>query len=295
PRQALNLAPWPPSLPLLSLQSPQEAGHQSFNKAVVHIQVNDVNEFAPVFREAWYRAAFTEGKNYDSILQVEATDQDCSPRYSQICNYQIATTDTPFAIDLNGNRGKLSYERQQQYEIPVTAWDCGQKRALLSVDAYPHVCLEHEGGEIVRLRLCSAVVRSWCPHHSPPPLVSLPSDSGLPPLRIWSPFPPPMVYLPSSTGWDKRVDYYEPGTGCKQLFPSMHLETCGSPLSSTRTTVELQTIQIGKGCDRETYSDYCGLCFLVWSVRTATVKECRQAEPTYCRLPARPPTVPPPW
>lgn len=69
---------------------------------MVHIQVNDVNEFAPVFREPQYQAAVTEGKIYDNILQVEATDQDCSPQYSQICNYQITTTNTPFAIDRNG-------------------------------------------------------------------------------------------------------------------------------------------------------------------------------------------------
>lgn len=74
----------------------------SFCRAVVHIQVNDVNEFAPVFREPQYHAAVTEGKIYDSILQVEATDQDCSPQYSQICNYQITATNTPFAIDRNG-------------------------------------------------------------------------------------------------------------------------------------------------------------------------------------------------
>uniref|UniRef100_A0A8C5FG71 Cadherin domain-containing protein n=1 Tax=Gadus morhua TaxID=8049 RepID=A0A8C5FG71_GADMO len=176
------------------------------HKAVVHIQVNDVNEFAPVFREARYRAAVTEGKIYDSILQVEATDQDCSPQYSQICNYQITTADSPFAIDRNGNirnTEKLSYERQQQYEIQVTAWDCGQKRALVSA-----------------------------------------------PVRI----DVKPVCKPGWQGWNKRVDY-EPGTGSKQLFPKMHLETCGGPLSSVRTTVELQTSHIGKGCDRETYSE----------------------------------------
>uniref|UniRef100_A0A3Q3KAR2 Calsyntenin-2 n=1 Tax=Monopterus albus TaxID=43700 RepID=A0A3Q3KAR2_MONAL len=109
------------------------------HKAVVHIQVNDMNEFAPVFREPQYHASVTEGKIYDSILQVEATDQDCSPQYSQICNYQISTTNTPFAIDRNGNirnTEKLSYDRQQQYEIQVTAWDCGQKRALHSVPVH---------------------------------------------------------------------------------------------------------------------------------------------------------------
>uniref|UniRef100_A0A665VYV5 Calsyntenin-2 n=1 Tax=Echeneis naucrates TaxID=173247 RepID=A0A665VYV5_ECHNA len=176
------------------------------HKAVVHIQVNDVNEFAPVFREPRYHAAVTEGKIYDSILQVEATDQDCSPQYSQICNYQITTTTTPFAIDRNGNirnTEKLIYDRQQQYEIQVTAWDCGQKRALHSV-----------------------------------------------PVRI----DVKPVCKPGWQGWNKRVDY-EPGTGSKQLFPKMHLETCGGPLSSVRTTVELQTSHIGKGCDRETYSE----------------------------------------
>ncbi|KAM9812305.1 calsyntenin-2-like [Syngnathus typhle] len=176
------------------------------HKAVVHIQVNDVNEFAPVFRQPEYQAAVTEGKIYDSILQVEATDQDCSPQYSQICNYQITTTNTPFAIDRNGNirnTEKLIYDRKQQYEIHVTAWDCGQKRALHSI-----------------------------------------------PVRI----DVKPVCKPGWQGWNKRVDY-EPGTGSKPLFPQMHLETCGGLLSSARTTVELLTNHIGKGCDRETYSE----------------------------------------
>lgn len=34
------------------------------------------------------------------------------------------------------NTEKLSYDRQQQYEIQVTAWDCGQKRALHSVTVH---------------------------------------------------------------------------------------------------------------------------------------------------------------
>lgn len=71
-------------------------------RAVVHIQVKDINEFAPTFKEPAYRAVVTEGKIYDSILQVEAVDEDCSPQYSQICNYEIVTTDVPFAIDRNG-------------------------------------------------------------------------------------------------------------------------------------------------------------------------------------------------
>lgn len=32
--------------------------------------MDDVNEFCPVFREPLYKASVTEGKIYDSILQV---------------------------------------------------------------------------------------------------------------------------------------------------------------------------------------------------------------------------------
>lgn len=71
-------------------------------RAVVHIQVEDVNEFSPSFHEPVYQATVTEGKIYDSIVQVEAWDQDCSAQYSQICNYEIITQNTPFAIDRNG-------------------------------------------------------------------------------------------------------------------------------------------------------------------------------------------------
>lgn len=77
-------------------------------RAVVHIQVKDVNEFSPAFKESMYKATVTEGKIYDSILQVEAIDEDCSPQYSQICNYEIVTTDVPFAIDRNGEYGEGS-------------------------------------------------------------------------------------------------------------------------------------------------------------------------------------------
>ncbi|NWT23761.1 CSTN2 protein, partial [Cardinalis cardinalis] len=176
------------------------------HKAVVHIQVKDVNEFSPAFKESMYKASVTEGKIYDSILQVEATDEDCSPQFSQICNYEIVTTDVPFAIDRNGNirnTEKLSYDKQHQYEIMVTAFDCGQKRAaedvLVRVDVKP-------------------------------------------------------VCKPGWQDWNKRIEY-RPGSGSIPLFPSIHLETCDGPVSSIHTTIELQTNYIGKGCDRETYSE----------------------------------------
>ncbi|XP_016156021.1 PREDICTED: calsyntenin-2 [Ficedula albicollis] len=176
------------------------------HKAVVHIQVKDVNEFSPAFKESVYKASVTEGKIYDSILQVEATDEDCSPQYSQICNYEIVTTDVPFAIDRNGNirnTEKLSYDKQHQYEIMVTAFDCGQKRA--AEDA------------LVRVNVKPVCKPGW-------------------------------------QDWNKRIEY-RPGSGSIPLFPSIHLETCDGPVSSIHTTIELQTTYIGKGCDRETYSE----------------------------------------
>ncbi|NWI88186.1 CSTN2 protein, partial [Pitta sordida] len=176
------------------------------HKAVVHIQVKDVNEFSPAFKEGVYRATVTEGKIYDSILQVEAIDEDCSPQYSQICNYEIVTTDVPFAIDRNGNirnTEKLSYDKQHQYEIMVTAFDCGQKHATEDV--------------LVRVNVKPVCKPGW-------------------------------------QDWNKRIEY-TPGSGSIPLFPSIHLETCDGPVSSIHTTIELQTNYIGKGCDRETYSE----------------------------------------
>ncbi|KAI4547942.1 hypothetical protein MG293_000272 [Ovis ammon polii] len=185
---------------------PRETAWKKSHKAVVHIQVKDVNEFAPTFKEPAYKAIVTEGKIYDSILQVEAIDEDCSPQYSQICNYEIITTDVPFAIDRNGNvrnTEKLSYDKQHQYEILVTAYDCGQKPAaqdtLVQVDVKP-------------------------------------------------------VCKPGWQDWTKRIEY-QPGSGSVPLFPSIHLETCDGAVSSIQITTELQTNYIGKGCDRETYSE----------------------------------------
>ncbi|XP_045242809.3 calsyntenin-2 isoform X1 [Macaca fascicularis] len=185
---------------------PRETAWKKSHKAVVHIQVKDVNEFAPTFKEPAYKAVVTEGKIYDSILQVEAVDEDCSPQYSQICNYEIVTTDVPFAIDRNGNirnTEKLSYDKQHQYEILVTAYDCGQKPAaqdtLVQVDVKP-------------------------------------------------------VCKPGWQDWTKRIEY-QPGSGSMALFPSIHLEMCDGAVSSLQIVAELQTNYIGKGCDRETYSE----------------------------------------
>ncbi|XP_075426255.1 calsyntenin-2 isoform X2 [Ascaphus truei] len=133
-------------------------------------------------------------------------DEDCSPQYSQICNYEIVTSDVPFAIDRNGNirnTETLSYDKQRQYEIKVTAYDCGQKHAAEEVT--------------VRVDVKPVCKPGW-------------------------------------QDWEKRIEYNS-GSGSVALFPNVHLETCDGPVSSIRTSIELQTNPIGKGCDRETYSD----------------------------------------
>ncbi|ERE77060.1 calsyntenin-2 [Cricetulus griseus] len=110
---------------------PREAAWKKSHKAVVHIQVKDVNEFAPTFKEPAYKAIVTEGKIYDSILQVEAIDEDCSPQYSQICNYEIVTTDVPFAIDRNGCR--YLFACHQLFSLsPQKLWNLGHDKHMVN-------------------------------------------------------------------------------------------------------------------------------------------------------------------
>ncbi|XP_060026923.1 calsyntenin-1 isoform X4 [Erinaceus europaeus] len=187
-------------------KEPDGTSVKKSHKATVHIQVSDVNEYAPVFKEKSYKATVVEGRQYDSILRVEAMDADCSPQFSQICSYEIVTPDVPFAIDKDGsirNTEKLNYEKEHQYKLTVTAYDCGKRRAPEDV--------------LVKISIQPTCSPGW-------------------------------------QGWSSRVEY-EPGTGALPLFPNIHLETCEEPVASVRATVELETGHIGKGCDRDTYSE----------------------------------------
>ncbi|KAI5947167.1 Calsyntenin-1 [Manis javanica] len=187
-------------------KGPDGANAKKSHKATVHIQVNDVNEYAPVFKEKSYKATVVEGRQYDSILRVEAVDADCSPQFSQICSYEIVTPDAPFSIDKDGyikNTEKLNYGKEHQYKLTVTAYDCGKKRATEDV--------------LVKISIKPTCTPGW-------------------------------------QGWNSRIEY-EPGTGALALFPDAHLETCDESVASVQATVELETSHIGKGCDRDTYSE----------------------------------------
>ncbi|KAJ1074469.1 hypothetical protein K5549_001164 [Capra hircus] len=187
-------------------KGPDGASVKRSHKATVHIQVNDVNEYAPVFKEKSYKATVVEGRQYDSILRVEAVDADCSPQFSQICSYEIVTPDVPFTVDKDGyikNTEKLNYGKEHQYKLTVTAYDCGKKRAAEDV--------------LVKISIKPTCTPGW-------------------------------------QGWNSRVEY-EPGTGALTLFPNVHLETCDESVASVQVVVELETSHIGKGCDRDTYSE----------------------------------------
>ncbi|KAE8591485.1 hypothetical protein XENTR_v10018464 [Xenopus tropicalis] len=187
-------------------KGPDSSSVKKSHKASVHIQVNDVNEYAPVFKEKSYKVTVREGKKYDNILRVEAVDADCSPQFSQICSYEIVTPDVPFTIDKDGfikNTEKLIYEKEHQYKLTVTAYDCGKKRAAEDI--------------LVKVSVKPTCKVSW-------------------------------------QGWNKRIEY-EPGSGSLSLFPGMHLETCDEPITSITAHVQLETSHIGKGCDRDTYSE----------------------------------------
>jgi len=102
------------------------------DNVTVHITVEDVNEFAPEFVERSYILDVDEGRLYDEVIQVAAEDQDCSPKYGDICQYKMLSSDQPFIIDSQGtvrNTEPLSYERSHNHILVIVAYDCGGKRS----------------------------------------------------------------------------------------------------------------------------------------------------------------------
>lgn len=73
-----------------------------YYSATVHISVVDINEYAPTFLDPSYVCQVDEGRLYEEIVRVEATDRDCTPKYGDVCKYEILTNDQPFTIDNEG-------------------------------------------------------------------------------------------------------------------------------------------------------------------------------------------------
>lgn len=100
----------------------------------VHLTVEDVNEYAPIFRQESYIVTVNEGHLVDPLITVEAFDHDCSSKYSEICKYEIIDDklNSPFEIDSNGNiknTRPLSYKESHNYILEVVAHDCGMKKS----------------------------------------------------------------------------------------------------------------------------------------------------------------------
>ncbi len=101
----------------------------------MYIVVEDLNEYAPIFRQDSYTVTVNEGRIIDPIIQVEAIDHDCSSKFNEICKYEIVGGDklnTPFVIDANGNiknTRALYYKESHNHILEVVAYDCGMKRS----------------------------------------------------------------------------------------------------------------------------------------------------------------------
>ncbi|XP_037089773.1 calsyntenin-1-like, partial [Pollicipes pollicipes] len=107
-------------------------GSPMSDNVTVHIEVEDVNEFAPRFTERSYILDVDEGRLYDEIVQVSAEDKDCSPKYGDICQYEILSSDQPFIINSQGtirNTEPLSYEKSHNHILFIVAYDCGMKKS----------------------------------------------------------------------------------------------------------------------------------------------------------------------
>lgn len=73
-----------------------------------------------------------EGRLYQEIIRVEATDRDCTPINGDVCKYEILTNDQPFTIDNEGsirNTEPLSHKISHNHILSVVAYDCAMKQS----------------------------------------------------------------------------------------------------------------------------------------------------------------------
>ena len=64
--------------------------------------MEDVNEYIPLWGQEEYSAQLEEGEMKEMILEVAASDNDCSPHFGDVCKYSISGPDQTFAIDQQG-------------------------------------------------------------------------------------------------------------------------------------------------------------------------------------------------
>ncbi|XP_077288036.1 calsyntenin-1-like [Arctopsyche grandis] len=182
--------------------------------AVVHITVMDINEYLPVFEESSYVREVEEGRLYKEIVRVKATDRDCTPKYGDVCKYEILTADQPFLIDNEGvirNTEPLDYERSHNHILSVVAYDCGMRQ---SVPVMVTIKVN---------RLCNM---GW---------------TGVAERVDYPPGGGALSLFPSAALEECTTRRCAEGEG-------------GGAVQKLRATVTLRSSHIGKGCDRDTYS-----------------------------------------
>lgn len=90
--------------------------------SAVHISVVDINEYSPIFLQPSYVTEVDEGRLYQEIIRVEATDKDCTAVFGDVCKYEILTNDQPFTIDNEGsirNTEPLSHKASHNHILSV--------------------------------------------------------------------------------------------------------------------------------------------------------------------------------
>jgi hypothetical protein len=100
--------------------------------ANVHISVIDINEYSPTFLQPSYVTEVDEGRLYQEIIRIEATDKDCTPLYGDVCRYEILTKDQPFTINNEGsirNTEPLSHKVSHNHILSIVAYDCAMKQS----------------------------------------------------------------------------------------------------------------------------------------------------------------------
>ncbi|KRX90583.1 Calsyntenin-1, partial [Trichinella pseudospiralis] len=176
------------------------------DSALVEIHVKDINNHSPKFSSGLQTVFVDEGRIYEEILKLSATDADCGYPYGEICRYEITNSGTPFTIVEAGilrNVVPLNYSNAHTYVLSVVAYDCGMRQSeplLVTVKVNP-VC--SRGLTQVKGRL-----------------------------------------------------HYSPSSGLLPLVADAKLKLCNELCAPDKiwANVKLDSTNVGRGCDRDTYS-----------------------------------------
>ena len=92
----------------------------------MEITVLDVNDHVPKFDNESYFAYMEEGKMYDNVVQVHATDEDGSSTFKDVCNYELLSHNELFEITPGGvlrNKKPVDYNVHRNFILEVSRSD----------------------------------------------------------------------------------------------------------------------------------------------------------------------------